>query len=102
MIKAVEFPDRTFKTREELFKALRESHKDIIDCKCSEVRFSDTIKSVNLSTDEFTAKAIEVDGFEKGFVYPVINTTNYMDSHNDVHLKGICLDFYLTYDEFQY
>ena len=89
MIKAVEFPDRTFKTREELFKALRESHKDIIDCKCSEVRFSDTIKSVNLSTDEFTAKAIEVDGFEKGFVYPVINTTNYMDSHNDVHLKGI-------------
>lgn len=27
-------------------------------------------------------------GFKKGFIYPVVNSTNWLDSHFDVHLKG--------------
>jgi hypothetical protein len=30
-----------------------------------------------------------IKGLVDGFVYPVINTTNFMDSHNDVHIDGI-------------
>lgn len=27
-------------------------------------------------------------GFKNGFIYPVVNSTNWLDSHFDVHLKG--------------
>ena len=30
-----------------------------------------------------------IDGMKSGYVYPIVNTTNYYDSHGDVHFPGI-------------
>lgn len=84
VIKAREFPDLTFKTREDLFKHLKEHAAKIIDLKTKDVRHTDGADF--LPKAEVTAKAAF---FQDGHVFPVINTTKYMDSHNDVHLDGV-------------
>lgn len=83
-IKAVEFPNLTFATKAELFKSLKENADRLIDFKKSVIRESD-------STDVVTATEVVAKNsfFEKDFIYPVINTTKVMDSHNDVHMDGI-------------
>lgn len=81
--------DREFATKRDMFIALKENKDTIIGIKKSAVKFSDPIS--------FTAKDISATKAEKSdstvkigdFIYPVINTTNYLDSHGDVHLDGI-------------
>jgi hypothetical protein len=85
VIKAVEFKGKSFDTKEDLFKELKANKKELIGLKTAEVKHSAPL-SMSLNKLE-TAKAI--DGLDKGYIYPVINTTKYMDSHNDVHLDGI-------------
>ena len=86
IIKAIEFPDREFSTKEELFIALKENAELIIDLKKSSLDNSDSLKMIPFKATDEIGKA---HGFEDGFIYPVINTTKYLDSHNDVHLNGI-------------
>lgn len=83
-IKAVEFPNLTFATRDELFKSLKENADRLIDFKKSVIRSSDSVDFIPAT--ELIAKSAF---FEKDFIYPVINTTKVMDSHNDVHMDGI-------------
>lgn len=93
VIKAIEFPDREFSSRKELFDALRENHDRIIKNKKSVHKIADSVAAVDYTIDqakENAVKALESESFmRKGFVYPVINTTNYLDSHNDVHADGL-------------
>jgi hypothetical protein len=91
MIKCVLFPNREFTTKEELFKELKANEKQIIELKKSVVYDSIskgqigllTLDKINLTDTKFDVK--------KGFIYPVISTTNYLDSHDDVHFKS-CFD----------
>jgi len=85
VIKAVEFKNKSFDTKEDLFKELKANKKELIGLKTAEVKHSAPL-SMSLNKLE-TTKGI--DGLDKGFIYPVINTTKYMDSHNDVHFDGI-------------
>jgi len=91
MIKCVLFPDREFTSKEELFKELKENEKRIIELKKASIQKSFekgqlgliTLDKVDLTDTKFDIKS--------GYVYPVISTTNYLDSHDDVHFKG-CFD----------
>jgi hypothetical protein len=91
MIKSNYFPDKTFETKELLFAAFRNDVSKIITLKKAQIQ-----KSIS--------KGFQFDGFllkdiadvtkvgpqmKDGFIYPVINTTNYMDSHDDCHFPGI-------------
>ena len=85
-IKAVEFPNKEFSSKTELFKALKKESSNIIELKKVGLRGSDSIKMTPI---KFNSEVGKANDFEEGFIYPVINTTKYMDSHNDVHLNGI-------------
>lgn len=86
LIKAVEFPDREFNSKEELFSALKENKDKLINIKKAQVKSSDSLRFAFVHVADKTLKAVNVP---EGFVYAVINTTKYLDSHNDVHLNGI-------------
>lgn len=86
MIVTKDFPDKQFATKEELFSELRASAEKIISIKKAEVHKS--INGVGFLDRNVTAcKAIP--SMKEGYIYPVINTTKYMDSHRDVHFDGI-------------
>ena len=92
MIKSAYFPNITFSTQEDLFVALKRNEDLIIETKKSIVYNSsiDTVKSavpltlIDTRYFEDTEKGV---GFrtKENYMYPVISTTNYLDSHDDVH-----------------
>ena len=93
MIVVKEFPDREFSNKEELFKALRENKNTLIAQKKMVTKFADAVISY-VELDRKQAEAIKEDNSTNEDVSKlkaklVINTTNLMDSHSDVHFKGI-------------
>jgi len=86
VIKAIEFPGKEFSSKAELFDHLCENVEKVISVKSAELKNTDSVKFLPIQKDSETIKGIDVP---EGFVYAVINTTKYMDSHNDVHLDGI-------------
>jgi hypothetical protein len=90
MIKAIEFPDKVFTTKEELFKALKTNEKTLIDLKKSQLYKSSEKGQISfLNADRLKDASLKA-GFEakEGFIYPIISTTKYLDSHGDVHING--------------
>ena len=91
MIVIKEFPNKTFESKESMYKALRDnkntltSQKKMITKESDSVVFTpmnekgDVIKGENINIEDVNTLKMEV----------VINTTNVLDSHGDVHLKGI-------------
>lgn len=81
-IKAIEFPDRTFETKEGLFSELKANKDKLIGIKKAQILPSDSIE---------VSKSVEVKGItvKEGHSMHVINTTKYLDSHNDFHANGI-------------
>jgi hypothetical protein len=93
MIVVKEFPNKKFETKEELFKALKENKAELIATKKMQTKVADAFFNV-VSNDVIlgSANKSEVNKEENVNqikVEMVINTTNLMDSHSDVHLKGI-------------
>jgi len=86
MIKAIEFPNREFSTKAELFKHLHENHDKIVSVKSASLKNTDSLKLLPIGNKVNSIKGVDVP---EGSVMAVINTTKYMDSHNDVHLDGI-------------
>ena len=92
MIVCKEFPDREFDSKEELFKALKENKPSLIALKKSTEKRADAVSYVNsevskLNTNkEENGTQTEIDKLQ---VKVVINTTNFIDSHNDLHINGI-------------
>lgn len=89
MIKAIEFPNKTFATKEDLFSELKKNESKLIDLKKSQVYKSHDkgqFSFLNLTKGLDTVK--ELQGAKDNFIYPIISTTNYMDSHKDVHFNG--------------
>ena len=93
MIVVKEFPDREFETREELFKELIANKKQLVSLKKSVTKNADAVSygyienvSKN-SVDKASLSASELPNTLD--VKVVINTTNFLDSHGDVHVNGI-------------
>lgn len=84
--------DKTFESKEQLFKALAENETFIHDAKKSQV-YKSFEKGLQVVTDQ---KQIEkaFDSIEKGikfdsdYYYFVVNTANFLDSHGDMHVEG--------------
>lgn len=91
MITCKEFPDKKFATKAELFAELRANVDKIIALKKAEVYKSHEKGSL----DVWGLKSLGENEIGKSphmksdHIYPVINTTKYMDSHRDVHFDGI-------------
>lgn len=86
MIKNRLFSDKVFKDHKDMFHSLKDNEEFIID-----VKKSSSYKSIekgqgilNTPFKSFSNK----EAFENGCLYPVINSTGWLDSHDDVHVKG--------------
>ena len=94
MIKVLEFPNKEFATREDLFKALVENKKELVSIKKSVTKNADAVSFSYLDTSvkiDTTKEDIQEQMQEPNQlnVKVVINTTNFLDSHNDLHVNGI-------------
>lgn len=89
MIKAIEFPNKSFATKEDLFFELKKNEDRLISLKTSEVYKSHEkgqFSFLNFDKSEGVDKGLY--GAKANHIYPIISTTNYMDSHKDVHFNG--------------
>lgn len=82
--------NKEFSTKSEMIKELIERMPDVMAIKKSVVKFTDPNPLAIIGKSEATKGLEAPESLKVGdYVYPVINTTNYLDSHTDVHLKGI-------------
>lgn len=92
MIKSIDFPNKEFATKEELFAELRANKEMIIEAKKSMIQkscdkdISVICKSLDLLKFTDQLKGINIDD---DFHYIAVNSTRVLDSHNDLHLDGI-------------
>ena len=95
MIKTIDFPKREFQTKEELFKALVDNKKELISIKKSAEKRADAIScgyvdaSINIDVNKSDTPQEQANNIDALNVKVVINTTNFLDSHGDVHVNGI-------------
>lgn len=92
MITCKEFPDEVFPTKEELFTKLRENKSLLIAQKKMQNKYTDAFDFSTVlvkSKNEASKSEGEAENPNQIKVVSVINTTNILDSHRDVHLKGI-------------
>ena len=88
MIKNLIFGNRAFGSKKDLFHALKDNEDTIIGLKKTKVH-----KSIDKGQGIFNigvqpkADAVKMN-IEPGFIYPAINSTHWLDSHQDVHIKG--------------
>ena len=89
----LKFQDQEFSTKQELFNHLRDNHDRLIQQKKAIVKYTDSVSVKSFSNDQAKADTTKelssFDWMKEGYVYPVINSTGYMDSHSDVHLSSI-------------
>jgi hypothetical protein len=84
--------NKSFEDKEDLFKALVENENFIHDTKKSEV-YKSFEKGLQVTSDQNiiekafndSEKAIK---FDSDYYYFVVNSANYLDSHNDMHVDG--------------
>jgi hypothetical protein len=84
--------DKSFETKEQLFKALVDNEKLIIDAKKSQV-FKSFEKGLEVYTDQSAIAKVfqdETKGpkFDENYYYFVVNSANILDNHGDVHVDG--------------
>lgn len=92
MYKCIEL-DKEFSTKEELFKALKENKEAIIASKKMRTKEADSTFMVypkdNIDNNVNKEESGDSSNPTKLKAKLVINTTNLLDSHSDVHIKGI-------------
>lgn len=79
--------NQEFESKGAMFAALKAKAPELIGLKKAAIKNSDPI-CVQVKADGATKAATEQVGVGST-VYAVINTTNYFDSHGDVHIDGI-------------
>jgi len=92
MIKVLEFPNKEFSNKEELFKALKDNKKELISLKKSITKQADAVSFgyTDIVVDEVIKEETNDNNNPDVLnVKVVINTTNFLDSHGDVHINGI-------------
>jgi hypothetical protein len=85
--------NKSFENKDDLFKALFENEKLIIDAKKSEIYKSIDKGSQIVSSQNEIKKALETETnkgikFDDDYYYFVVNSANILDSHNDMHVDG--------------
>lgn len=82
--------DIDFATKEEMFLGLKKYEQKILGLKKAAVHKSHEKGQFVPSIQVREADASKV-GFamKSDYFYPIINTTNYMDSHSDVHFPNL-------------
>lgn len=86
-----DFPNKTFSSKEELFKELKANKEKLIASKMATIKQCDSI-SYTLKSDLSTSKeSTNQDDINTIRVKAVANSCGWFDSHHDVHLKG-CWD----------
>lgn len=90
MIKAIEFPNRTFQTKAELFAELKRNEDKIIGLKKAQLHSGASKRQFSFVDGEKAFKSTEKSSFatKENHIYPIISTTKYFDSHGDVHFDG--------------
>lgn len=93
MIVIKEFPDRHFSTKEEMFKALVDNKSTLIAQKKMITKEADAVVHF-VKIENSKGEAVKDTSFDSTNISQlkavlVINTTNLLDSHADVHIKGI-------------
>lgn len=84
--------NKAFDDQKEMFRALVDNQEDIINIKKSAIKNSDPIGlQIKRDIPNEVIKALQPNKrLDYGdYVHPVINTTKYLDSHQDVHIDGI-------------
>ncbi|QHC84973.1 hypothetical protein AS589_09415 [Empedobacter brevis] len=82
--------NKNFTTQKELISALIKHHDEIVSLKKAVVKYSDSINyRVSSKSDALKSLSPSSEIGYGSIVYPVINTTGYLDSHSDVHIPGI-------------
>lgn len=93
MIKSKYFPDKVFKSKDELFAMLKEHEDNIIEFKKAHI-YKGVDKGLCFGNADAILSKLDVTkshiGFEakENYIYPIVSTTRYMDSHDDVHFDG--------------
>jgi hypothetical protein len=92
-ITSKEFPNRIFATKEELFKELKDNKSSLVSLKKSETKQADASFYIETSQDKkeaiTKAELVATEPNSNLLVKAVINTTNLLDSHGDVHIDNI-------------
>jgi len=89
----IEIP--TFETKEQLYSYLRENKNIFLTAKKSVTKFADSVNfglAEIIENSEIVSKSettLDITDLSKFTVNAVINTTNLLDSHGDVHIDGI-------------
>lgn len=77
---------KEFNTKKEMFSYIKENKENIVKSLKSQVK----TKSVNIfgfyNPTNLTVK--NIPNLDEKYFYPIISNTNFLDSHNDVHLDG--------------
>lgn len=89
--------NKNFTDKRVMFKAIKTAKQEIIAAKKATIKLSDpvfTLIPIAKHDEPFSLPTTKAFGVPKevaygDFVYPIINTINYLDSHKDVHLWGI-------------
>jgi hypothetical protein len=94
MIEVREFPNQQFETKEALFEALKANKKTLIATKKATEKRADAVSYGYIETVSKNAVSKSPDNMPSTDlntlnVKVVINTTNFLDSHGDVHVNGI-------------
>ncbi|OWP87782.1 hypothetical protein BWK60_01980 [Flavobacterium covae] len=96
MIVAKEFPDKKFESKDELFTALVDNKAELIATKKMQTKEADAVFNIVKSKENTIGLANKTESNSNSEPEPnklklklVINTTNILDSHSDVHIKGI-------------
>lgn len=91
MITLKEFPGKTFANKHELFSYLKENKDLLIEAKKAEI-YKSCDKGLSVITNQENIKKISeaVKSFEmdSDYYYFVVNSSNILDSHRDMHIDG--------------
>lgn len=89
IFKALEFPLQEFKSLTEMHNAIKSGAERIIQLKQSEIYKSSEKGQLSIIGSNTGLQALKgVLEIKENFIYPVISTTRYMDSHKDCHFDG--------------
>jgi len=79
--------NKHFDTTAEMLKELSANESKIVELKKAAIKETDSVNFFISIPDAGAEKALNF--IKEGFVYPVINTTNFLDSHGDVHFPNL-------------
>lgn len=91
IFKCIEFPEKEFASQEEMFLALKANEAKIISLKKAalyESHKKGQLAFLNLDISKVSGIVKADFEIKSDHIYPVISTTNFMDSHKDVHFPN--------------